>query len=90
VESTTIVRRAATNLSTALANETVLLALESGVYFGMNEVGSRVWELLTEPRSIATICQTIEVEFEVSQEVCERDVLKFLQDLQREGLVVSA
>jgi hypothetical protein len=73
-----------------LGDETMMVD-ESGAYIQLDTVGSRIWELLSEPRSVASVCDALESEFAVDRETCERDVLAFLgQMLERKLLRVQA
>jgi hypothetical protein len=74
-------------VSADLEGEAVVLNLESGTYYGLNEVGARIWQLVQEPRSIASICLVLVDEFDVSQEECERDVLAILNEMQAQALI---
>jgi hypothetical protein len=65
----------------------VILNLNSGVYFGLNPVGARVWELLQEPRTVADVCATVRGEFDVEPERCERELMDLLEQMRTEGLV---
>lgn len=64
-----------------LGDETVLLHLESGVYFGLDAVGTRVWELLREGASAVVICETLRQEYADAGESLEVDILGFLGEL---------
>ena len=72
---------------TTLGEEAVILGLQDGVYYGLDAVGARVWSLLTTPRLVSEIVDTIVGEFVVSPEQCERDVLALLDDLSARRLV---
>ena len=74
-------------LSSDISGETVILNLSSGVYFSLNRVGARVWELIQKPRSLREIQDTILKEFDVEPERCERDVIRLLEELDTKGLV---
>jgi hypothetical protein len=74
-------------ISTEVAGEAVILHLEDGVYFGLNEVGSRVWSLLTEPVRVGDVCSVIENEYDVDPETCRRDVLRLLEELADHDLL---
>ena len=74
-------------LSSAVGEEAVILGLADGVYYGLNSVGARIWELLQEPRRASEVCAAITSEFEVDAESCERDVMRLLQQLADKGLV---
>jgi len=73
--------------SAELQDEAVLLNLKDGVYYGLNPVGSRVWELVQEPRTVGEVCDTIASEYDVEPDRCERDVVSLVQELAASGLV---
>ncbi len=74
-------------VSTSLGAETVILGMEDGVYYGLDAVGARVWELLATPHQVAELVRAIVGEFDVTTEQCERDVLALLNDLSERRLV---
>jgi hypothetical protein len=74
-------------ISTTIDDEAVLLNTESGEYYGMNPVGTRIWELLEEPCDVATIEDTISGEFDVPPEECTDDIATFLSSLETEHLI---
>jgi hypothetical protein len=83
----TVVRAARTQVSTVLDGEAVLLELGRGVYFGLNEVGTVVWQLVQEPRSVASIRDAVCEAYEVTPERCLADVSALLDRMRTEGLV---
>ena len=70
-----------------LGGETVLLGLRTARYYGLADVGARIWELVREPISVSAISETIAREYEVSLERCEADVLRFLEELAEQELI---
>lgn len=70
-----------------LEGEAVILNLKSGMYYGLNEVGVRVWQLLREPTSVKEIRDTLLGEYEVESDQCEHELLALLQDLTDNGLI---
>jgi hypothetical protein len=74
-------------VSCELAGEAMILNLNDGVYYGLDPVGARIWELLQEQRPVAEIRDTLLAEFEVSEERCERDLLRLLNELIEAQLV---
>lgn len=72
---------------TTLGGEAVILGLRDGVYYGLDAVGARVWELLAEPRRVADVVSTIVSEFDVTADRCELDVIALLDDLAARSLV---
>jgi hypothetical protein len=73
-----------------LDGEAVLLNLESGVYFGLDPVGTRVWALLLELGAPSAVCAHMIAEYDVAREVLERDVLHLVGELVRQNLVMPA
>jgi hypothetical protein len=67
--------------------ETVILDLGSGHYFGLDVVGTRIWQLLGEGRSRETLVRTMIAEFDVDEERLRRDLEALLADLLARGLV---
>ncbi len=66
--------------------EVVLLNLRDGVYYGVADVGARVWTLLQTPTAVSAVLATIAGEFDVDAERCDREVRAFLQHLVDRGL----
>jgi hypothetical protein len=81
------VLRSSDAIAKELDGELVLLDLQSGTYFGLNEVGSRIWELMESPVSVADINTKLLEEFEVSDEVLSADVDAFLGVLHEKKLL---
>jgi hypothetical protein len=74
-------------VSSQLDGETVILNIANGVYYGLDAVGMRVWDLLQSPVSVQSICAALMTEYDVTQEACERDVLDLLQGLVQAQLI---
>ena len=74
-------------VSCELGGEAAILNLKAGVYYGLNEVGARIWKLIQEPKRVSEIRDTILEEYEVEPDQCEVDVIVLLQDLLDNGLI---
>lgn len=74
-------------LAQELAGETVLLDLTSENYFGLDAVGTRVWQLLSEGQGKADMIKTLLLEYEVEREILEKDVSELLNKLDQAGLI---
>jgi hypothetical protein len=73
-----------------VGDETVILDLASGTYFGLDPVGARIWQMIGEGKTLAEICETMLEEYEVEREQLETDVLRLTGELLERGLVVPA
>ena len=71
-----------------VGNESVILDLSSGTYYGLDPVGARMWQLMTEGQTLAQVCESMLAEYEVTREDIERDVLTLVQTLVDKQLVV--
>jgi hypothetical protein len=71
-----------------LDREAVILNLESEMYFGLDDVGSRMWTLMTESMSIHDAFETLRGEYDVEEERLRDDLLKLLGQLIDNGLLV--
>jgi len=71
----------------SIAGETVLLDLNSETYFSLNETGTRVWHLLEQPASLASIHGTLCSEFDASASTIEADLLELGSRLIDAGLL---
>lgn len=70
-----------------VGDEIVLLDLDNGTYFGLDPVGARIWELISQGRTLAAVCEVILDEYDVTREIIEQDLLKLVADLAAQRLV---
>ena len=70
-----------------LEGEMVLLNLATGVYFGLDPVGTRIWALIDDGRSVDQIVAAITAEYEVDADVCRVDLERFVATLRDNDLV---
>jgi hypothetical protein len=68
-------------VATTIEDQTALLSISNGAYYGMDKIGSRVWELIVQPRAVSAVVDQLLTEFEVDRPTCEQHVLAFLQKL---------
>ena len=72
-----------------VADETVLLHLNSGTYFSLDQIGGRVWEILdqTNDMTLKQVCDIIFNEYDVKREVLERDIVLLVTELEAGNLI---
>jgi len=70
-----------------LQGELVLLNLKTGVYFGLDPVGSRIWQLIQEHQFLHKVLHAVVEEYEVTESRCQQDLLRFVAALRANGLV---
>jgi hypothetical protein len=74
-------------VSANLDGEVVILGFKSGSYYGLDQVGVLVWDLLKEPRKVSDIRDAILEEYDVESAQCERDLLALLGELADKQLI---
>ena len=74
-------------LSTDFDQETVLMSIEAGAYYGLEGPARSIWEMLESPSTVAELVQRLVMEYEVAPEACAADVARFLEEMDREGLI---
>ena len=74
-------------VSRDLGGEAVILNLETGTYFGLNEAGTRAWALIQEHRSLRKVFEAMQQEYEVAPEALSSDLLRIVEELRAKGLV---
>ena len=82
-----IVVASSEQVSCPLGEESAILNLKNSVYYGLDPVGARVWNLLREARSVSALRDTLLDEYDVEAERCERDLLELLEKMRGEGLI---
>ncbi len=87
LRSDSVVAQSPGQLSCQLDGQVVAMCLDGGKYYRMDPVGAAAWELMTAPIRVDRLCERLRERFDVERERCEADVLAFLVDLRRFGLL---
>ena len=87
IEISSVVRQSEQQVAAEVDGEVVMMSIESGNYYGLDEVGSRIWALLETPTTVTRVCDTLMDEFEVERTTLEGHVLQFLKQLAEQGLI---
>ncbi len=74
-------------VSQKVSEETVLLDLESENYFGLDEVGTRIWQLIRDNGDLLTIYNTLLEEYEVEETQLQADLEALITDACKRGLI---
>jgi hypothetical protein len=71
-----------------LDGETVILNLDTGIYYGLNRTGTRIWQLLADERSLDDLIEALRREYGLGAAECE-SVAAFTQKLAEAGLLIE-
>lgn len=69
-----------------LDGQSVLLNLATGMYFGLDAVGTHVWQLASEDGSLRAVRQRLLDEYDADPTTIERDLLALAETLVAKGL----
>jgi hypothetical protein len=83
----TVVSRSDEPVAVEVDRKIVMMSVEQAMYFGLEGTGPRIWALLEQPRSVASLCDALTEEFDVDPEDCRREVIGFLEELRTAQLV---
>jgi hypothetical protein len=75
------------HLYSEIADEAVILDLESGVYYGLNSVGVAIWQWLQQPQSEEELLNLVLEEYEVTPEQAKQDLQSILKEMLAVGLL---
>ena len=74
-------------VSSDFGEEVAILDFKAGVYYGLDDVGARVWQLVQEPKKVREIRNALLEEYEVEPDRCERDLIALLRSLAGDQLI---
>jgi hypothetical protein len=74
-------------ISAPIDDEVVILSVERGAYFGLDEIGTEIWRHLETPTRVDKLCDSLAAKYAADRLTIERDVLALLESLIAEGLV---
>ncbi len=78
---------APSQVSSRVGDEVAILHMDKAVYYGLNPVGARIWELIQKPVAVRKVLETILEEYDVDAETAQRDLLEVVEQLLSTGLV---
>lgn len=74
-------------MASAVDNELVMMDIERGVYYSLDQIGTDIWNRIAEPVTVADLCAQLVQHYEVDPATCEADVLALLNDMAHNGLL---
>lgn len=67
--------------------EAVMLNLDNGDYYSLNEVGTFVWEAINKKKNLGEILSFLKEEYQLSKKQLKKDLLGLVKDLEKEELI---
>jgi len=87
ITTETIISQIEEIVASDIDGETVMMSIQNGEYYGLDDIGSRIWELIEKPVKVSDLIDILLERFDVDRETCERDVLKFLNELNEDKIL---
>ena len=84
---TSVIARSSELVCSDIDGEIVMMSIENGNYYGLDEVGSYIWEILEKPVQVSEIIDQLLLNYEVEKASCEKDVMHFLQQLDNDDML---
>jgi hypothetical protein len=77
-------------IDSQIDDETVMMDVEKGAYYGLNNIGSAIWDALEEPKTISNLIDVLTKKYEVSSEECEKDITPFIEQMTKAELLIES
>jgi hypothetical protein len=87
IKPQTYIKRNPEMVTSNIDGEIVMMSIDQGEYYGLDEIGSRIWELLENPITLEQLINKLIEEFEVDEETCKSDTLDFLNQMLEKNIV---
>jgi hypothetical protein len=87
LNSDSLVSRTGGLMSTPIGPELIILNLAKNHYVGLDEIGRRIWDLLSAPVSVKALCLQVVGEYQGNSQEITADVMALLSELSADGLI---
>jgi hypothetical protein len=74
-------------LASEMDDGLAMMSIENSAYYAMDKIGKSIWQAFEEPTTIHDICSVLCAKYEVSEEQCLEDVIHYIEQLNKSGLI---
>ena len=71
-----------------VGDELVLLDFERGIYYGLDTIGARIWQVIADEKPVGEVVTELLEEYDVDRATLENDITRLLDELREKGLLV--
>ena len=75
------------NVVSNMDGEKVMMSIQNGKYYNLGEIGGVIWDLIEKPIFVKNVIANLISEYDIEQLECEKQVVTFLELLNKEGLI---
>ena len=83
----TLLCRSKDILANNVGNDTVMMSVEKGKYYGTNTTGSYIWKTLENPMAFGELCAKLAADFNIDREQCVTEITPFIEQLKAENII---
>jgi hypothetical protein len=84
----TMVSRAAGFSTAQVQDDLMMLNVEQGAYYSLDSIGAEIWKMLEQPATVQALVDQLLQRYKVAPGQCQADVLAFLQEMHKNGMIV--
>jgi Coenzyme PQQ synthesis protein D (PqqD) len=74
-------------LEATLDDEVILLSVERGFYYSLDDIGSDIWQRIVTPCRVVDLCEALSKDYDADETTVANDVLPLLREMVSEGLI---
>lgn len=83
-----VVARAEGFSTAQVQDDLMMLNVEQGAYYSLDPIGAEIWKLLEQPAAVRDLVDRLQKRYDVSAEQCQADVQAFLEEMQKNGMIL--
>lgn len=84
----TVVARAEGFSTAQVQDDLMMLNVEQGAYYSLDPIGAEIWKLLEQPAAVRDVVELLQKKYDVSALQCQADVQAFLEEMQKNGMIL--
>jgi hypothetical protein len=90
ITTNTIIQRNKEIIYSDMDGETIMMSVEHGTYYGLDETATRIWGLLDQALSLDQLCEQLCSEYAVSEVDCLKETLTFLEEMAQHHVIQTS
>ncbi len=71
-----------------VADEAILIDINTGTYFSLNEIGTEFWQMMDGSQTIEQQAATLAAKYEVELEMVVTDLLELAEEMAKDNLII--
>lgn len=88
IKQGTLIRRASDIIASEIEGEYLIMSIDMGNYIALRDVSARIWELLEQPSTVASLLENLLLEYTVEPDTCEQEIYSFLKEMVESNLII--